>query len=265
MPLTEEQINELSRDVTKALKTHTPVAYTSERFPGTTFSEAYAVQLRSLKTRLENSEVVVGRKIGLSSRANQEMFGIDQPAYGHLFEPAIIPEGEPISMGRLFHPVVEPEICFVLGDDLKGPGVDVAKVLAATAGVMPAIEIADSRYKEGWDRLKAQDLIADNCGSAMVVLGGRLIPVAGIDLRLVGMVLEVNGEVVATGAGASVLGNPAQPVAMLANALAEYGIGLRAGEIVISGSVTAAVPAEAGSSYRATFDRLGAVAVRFTD
>jgi 2-keto-4-pentenoate hydratase len=130
---------------------------------------------------------------------------------------------------------------------------------------MPAIEIADSRYKEGWDRLKAQDLIADNCGSAMVVLGGRLIPVAGIDLRLVGMVLEVNGEVVATGAGASVLGNPAQPVAMLANALAEYGIGLRAGEIVISGSVTAAVPAEAGSSYRATFDRLGAVAVRFTD
>jgi 2-keto-4-pentenoate hydratase len=265
MPLTEEQINELSRDVTKALKTHTPVAYTSEIFPGITISEAYAVQLRSLKTRVENDEVVVGRKIGLSSKANQQMLGIDQPAYGHLFESTIIPEGDPVSMARLFQPVVEPEICFVLKDDLKGPGVDVAKVLAATAGVMPAFEIADSRYKEGWNGMKAHDLISDNCGSTLVVLGGRLTPVADIDPRLVGMVLEVNGEIVATGAGASVLGNPALPVAMMANGFARYDIGLKAGEIVISGSLIAAVPAEAGSSYRATFDRLGAVTVRFTD
>ena len=265
MPLTEVQIDEISRDLTEAGRTGTPVTYVTETFPQITVPEAYAVQIRSLQTRLENSEVIVGRKIGLSSKANQEMFNIDQPAYGHLFESAIMPEGDPISMARLFHPVIEPEICFVLRDDLKGPGVDVAKVLAATAGVMPAIEIPDWRYKGGFARLKAQDLIADNCGAAVVVVGGRLTPVAGIDLRLVGMVLEVNGEIVATGAGASALGNPAQSVAMMANAFARYDIGLKASEIVISGSLTAAVPAEAGSSYRATFDRLGAVTVRFTE
>ena len=205
MPLTDAQVDEFSGALTKVAETRTPVTYVTETFPEITVAEAYAIQLRSLQTRLENSKVVVGRKIGLSSRANQEMFGIDQPAYGHLFESAMVPEGDLVSMGRLFHPVIEPEICFVLEDDLKGPGVDVAKVLAATAGVMPAIEIADSRYKGGWGGLKAQDLIADNCGAAMVVLGGRLTPVADINLRLVGMVLEVNGEVVATGAGASVL------------------------------------------------------------
>ena len=164
MPLTEVQIDEISRDVTEAAKTGTPVTYVTETFPQITVPEAYAVQLRSLQTRLENSEVIIGRKIGLSSRANQEMLSIDQPAYGHLFESGIMPEGDPISMARLFHPVVEPEICFVLRDDLKGPGVDVAKVLAATAGIMPAIEIADWRYKGGFAGLKAQDLIADNCG-----------------------------------------------------------------------------------------------------
>ena len=265
MPLTEAQIDEISGDLMEAGKTGTPVAYVTETFPRITIDEAYAIQLRSLRTRLEASEVIVGRKIGLSSRANQEMFGIDRPAYGHLFESGLVPEGDPISMGRLLDPVVEPEICFVLKDELRGPGVDVAKVLAATAGVMPAIELADSRYTGGFAGLKAQDLIADNCGAAVVILGGRLTPAAGIDLRLVGMVLEVNGEIVATGAGASVLGNPAQPVAMLANALARYGMGLKAGEIVISGSLTAAVPAEAGSSYRVTFDRLGAVTARFTE
>ena len=265
MPLTEVQINQISRDLTEAAKTGTPVTYVTETFPQITVPEAYAVQYRSLQTRLENSEVIVGRKIGLSSRANQEMFSIDRPAYGHLFESAIVPEGDSISMGRLFHPVIEPEICFVMKDDLKGPGVNVAKVLAATAGVMPAIEIPDWRYRGGFTGLKAQDLIADNCGAAMLVLGGQLTPLDGIDLRLVGIVLEVNGEIVATGAGASVLGNPAQSVAMMANALAQHDLGLKAGEIVITGSLTAAVPAESGSSYRATFDRLGAVTVRFTE
>jgi len=111
--------------------------------------------------------------------------------------------------------------------------------------------------------MKAPDLISENSGAAMVVLGGQLTPVANIDLRLVGMVLEKDGEIIATGAGAAVLGNPAQSVASLANKLAEYGMSMSAGEIIISGSVTAAVPAEAGSCYRATFDRLGFVTVRF--
>jgi 2-keto-4-pentenoate hydratase len=164
-------------------------------------------------------------------------------------------------MSRLIRPVIEGEICFVLKDALKGPGVDVAKVLAATAGVMPAMEIADSRFKER--RMKAQDSLSENSGAAMVRLGGQLTPIDNIDLRLIGMVLEKNGEVIATAAGAAVLGNPAQPVASLANKLAEFGMSLQAGEFIISGSLTAAVPAEAGDCFRATFDRLGFVSTRF--
>ncbi len=261
MALTEKQINELSQETLEAEKSVKAITNFTDRFPNITVAEAYAIQLRSFQTRVKNGEIVVGRKIGLCAKANQQMFGINEPIYGHLFASMVVPEGEPISMGRLLRPVIEGEICFVLKDDLKGPGVNTAKVLAATAGVTPAMEIADSRFKER--RMKAADPISENSGAAMVVLGGKITPVTDIDLRLVGMVLEKNGEVIATGAGAAVLGNPAQSVADLANKLAEFGMTLSAGEFIISGSLTAAVPAQAGSCYRATFDRLGSVSVRF--
>ena len=261
MALTEKQLDELSQEVIKAEKTVTVITNFTDRCPEITIPEAYAIQLRSLQTKVKNGELVVGRKIGLCAKANQQLYGVNEPIYGHLFDSMVIPEGEPISMRCLLHPVIEPEICFVLKDDLKGPGIDVAKVLAATAGVVPAIEIADSRFKER--RMKAQDLVSDNTGAALVVLGGQLTPIANIDLRLVGMVLEKNGEIIGTAAGAAVLGNPAQAVANLANKLAEYGMSLSAGEFVISGSMTAAVPAEAGSCYRVTFDRLGSVTALF--
>lgn len=261
MALTEKQLDELSQEVIKAEKTVTAITNFTDRFPEITIPEAYDIQLRSLQTKVKNGELVVGRKIGLCAKANQQLYGVNEPIYGHLFDSMVIPEGDPISMRHLLRPVIEPEICFVLRDVLKGPGVDVAKVLAVTAGVMPAFEIADNRFKER--RQKAQDLVSMNSGAAMVMLGGQLTPVDNIDLRLVGLVLEKNGEVIATGAGAAVLGNPAQSVASLANKLAEYGMSLQAGEFIISGSLTAAVPAEASSCFRATFDRLGSVSVRF--
>jgi 2-keto-4-pentenoate hydratase len=139
--------------------------------------------------------------------------------------------------------------------------VDVAKVLAATAGVLPAFEIAGNRYKE--QRKKAPDGISDDSGACGVVLGGQLTPIDGIDLRLIGMVLDKDGEVVATGAGAAVLGNPAQAVASLANKLAGYGMSIGKGEFIISGSLHAALFVEAPCSYRALFDRLGSVTVLF--
>jgi 2-keto-4-pentenoate hydratase len=227
-----------------------------------TTQDAYAIEMRSLKDRTDNGEKAVGWKIGLCSKAVQQAFGFDAPIYGYLLDTMVAPEGEPIPIDRLFSPMIEGEICFVLKDDLKGPGVDVAKVLAATAGVMPAIEIPDSRF-EG--KKKIENMISDNTGAARVALGGQLTPVAEIDLRLVGMAMERNGEVVATGAGAAVLGNPALPVARLANKFAEYGMGLSAGDFIMSGSLIAPVPAEAGDLFRATFDRLGFVNAFFTD
>lgn len=188
MALTEKQLDELSQEAMEAQRTVTAITNFTDRFPEITIPEAYAIQLRSLQTRVKNGELVVGRKIGLCAKANQQMFGVNEPIYGHLFDSMVVPEGEPISMSRLLRPVIEGEICFVLKDALKGPGVDVAKVLAATAGVIPAIEIADSRFKER--RMKAQDLISENSGAAMVRLGGQLTPIDNIDLRLIGMVLE---------------------------------------------------------------------------
>jgi len=205
--------------------------------------------------------VVVGHKIGLCAKANQQKYCANGPIYGHIFSDMVVAEGEPISMSRLIRPIIEGEVCFVLKEELRGPGIDMAKVLAATVGVLPAFEIADDRYKE--QKRKVVDPVSDNAGAAMVILGGKLTPITDIDLRLVGMVLEKDGEIVATGAGAAVLGNPAQAVASLANNLAEHNMSLRAGEFIISGSLTISIPIQGGSCYRATFDRLGSVSARF--
>lgn len=261
MALTDKQLGEITSELMVAEREFKPVEPLTDRFPEITIPEAYAIQMGIVNVRGGRREVVVGKKIGLTSQAMQDMFGVREPDYGHIFDTMVVMEGEGIATGKLIQPRIEGEICFLLQDDLRGPGVNAASVLAATAGVMPALEIVDSRIRD-W-KIKIQDTIADNASAAMVVLGGKITPVMDIDLRLVGMLLEKDGEVVATAAGAAVLGNPAQSVAWLANKLCEYGICIRAGEFVMSGSLTAAVPVKAGSFFRATFDRLGSVSARF--
>ena len=245
-----------------ARERHIPTPAITSSINDLTVAGAYGIQQELLKKLTTEGDVIVGGKIGLSSKANQEKFGISEPIFGHLLASMVIPEGEPISIDSMFRPIVEPEISFLLSKDLKGPGVTVGNVLSATAGVMPAFEIADSRYETPISRI--EDNIADNSGAALVILGGKLTKIDNLDLRLVGMILEENGEVISTGAGAAVLGNPAQAVANLANRWADFDIGLKAGDIVISGTPVAAVPAETGDSFSAIFDRLGAVSVSFS-
>jgi len=261
MALDEKQKEQMAKEILQSQRTAKPLTNLTDRFPDVTVAEAYDIQMKLVQQRLKSGETIVGRKIGLCAKANQIMFGVDEPIYGHIFNTMVVPEGETVSLSKLVKPVIEGEICFILKEELKGPGVDVAKVLAATAGVLPAFEIADNRYKE--QRKKAPDGISDDSGGAMVVLGGQLTPVKGIDLRLIGMVLDKDGEIIATGAGAAVLGNPAQAVASLANKLADYGMSIGKGEFIISGSLHAAFFIEGPCSYRATFDRLGTVTVRF--
>jgi len=262
MALTEKQISELSQSLLKAQKTVKPITNIVDQYPNMTIAEAYEVQLRSYQTRIKNGDPVVGRKVGLSAKKMQEMFNVDEPVFGHLFASMMVPEGEPISKSRLCKGVLEGEMAFVLKDDLKGP-VTLAKVMASIAGVIPAFEIADTRCIE--KPKKAQDIIADGSGGSMVMLGGQFTPIDGIDLRQVGLILEKDGEVIATAAAVNVLGNPIQPIVDLVNKLAGYDIGLSAGEFIISGTPHPAVPPEPGSCYRATFDRFGYVSVRFTD
>jgi 2-keto-4-pentenoate hydratase len=252
----------IAEEFYKAETNRTPVDALTVRNPDITIKQAYDIQLAGVEIRLAaEGRRVVGKKIGLTSLAMQKLIGVDEPDYGHLLDNMLVREGEPIPRADLLLPKVEGEVAFILNNTLRGPGVTIADVLRATKGVMASIEIVDSRVRD-W-KIKLPDTIADNASSARFVLGSRLVPVEGIDLRLVGMVFEKNGEVVNTGAGAAVLGHPAASVAWLANKLAAFGISLEAGEIILSGALTAAVDAQAGDSFHISFQQLGTVGVRF--
>ena len=230
--------------------------------PEITLDEAYRVQLKGIEMRCgQDGRRIVGKKIGLTSIAMQKLLGVNEPDYGHLMDHMLVMEGSPISRNELLLPKVEGEIAFVLKNSLKGPGVTMADVLRASEGVMAAIEIVDSRIRD-W-KIKLPDTIADNASSARFVLGSRLIPVSKLDLRLLGMILEKNGEIMSTGAGAAVWGHPAASVAWLANKLAAFDIALEAGEIILSGALTAAVDAQTGDFFHVAFQDLGTAGVRF--
>ncbi|CAB3393573.1 2-keto-4-pentenoate hydratase [Kyrpidia spormannii] len=237
-----------------------PIPPLTEEEPGITVQEAYRVQLEVVRRKLALGETVVGHKIGLTSRPMQEMFGVGEPDYGHLFRSMAYESGSEIDY-PLLQPRVEAEIAFILKRDLEGPGLGIHDVLQATDYVVPAIEVVDSRI-ENW-RIKLPDTVADNASSGCFVLGGRPTRVEDVDLELVGMVLSEDGEVVQTGAGAAVLGHPAFAVAWLANKLAEFGTPLKAGHVVLSGAVSAAVAAKAGSRYVVNFGKLGRVEAVF--
>jgi 2-oxopent-4-enoate hydratase len=254
-------IEELARELVKAENERRPIQPITEKYPGITIDEAYRIQLEVVRIKEDRGEKIVGKKIGLTSKQMQELLGVYEPDYGHIMDVMMCFEDDSIDTSSLIQPKVEAEIAFVLKRDLEGPGVTAADVLRATKGVMPAIEVIDSRI-EDW-RIKIQDTVADNASIGRVVLGAKLTPVEGIDLRLIGLVFRKNGEIIATSAGAAVLGNPAQSVAWLANKLAEYGVKLRAGEIILSGSLISAVNVRPEDSIVAEFDKVGSVTVHF--
>jgi len=260
--LTEVQVRDVSHELMEAERTAKPVDPITARFGGITIADAYRIQLATIDAKLAAGRRVIGKKIGLTSKAMQDLLGVSEPDYGHLLDDMLVQEGEAIVSAALCQPKAEGEIAFVLKRDLRGPGLTAVDVLRATEGVMAAIEVVDSRIRD-W-KIKIQDTVADNASSARFVLGSRMVDPWDLDLRLVGMVLEKNGQVVSTGTGAAVLGHPAASVAWLANKLSEYGLGLAAGEIVLSGAITAAPPAGPGDVFKVTFDRLGSVGCRFT-
>lgn len=166
-------------------------------------------------------------------------------------------------MNELIHPKVEAEIAFILKEDVRGPNIDATDILAATEYIIPALEIIDSRYANF--EFALPDVIADNASSSRVVFGSRLVPPVSLELDLLGVSLSINGEGKAFGAGAAVLGHPANAIAMLANMLSRKGKGLKAGEIILAGAMTEAVRFVAGDVVFAQFDQLGTVSFRSTD
>ncbi|SFJ43797.1 2-keto-4-pentenoate hydratase [Thermoflavimicrobium dichotomicum] len=229
--------------------------------PDLTPEEAYRVQLINIQRKLDQGQKVVGKKIGLTSRAMQQLLGVDQPDYGHLLDGMVLENGQKIPRERVLQPKVEAEIAFVLKKDLVGPNVTPMDVMLATDYIVPALEIVDSRIKD-W-KIKLPDTIADNASSGLYTLGGRPTSVEKVDLTQIGMVLYKNGRMVNTGVGAAALGNPATCVAWLANKLSEFDIALKAGEVILSGALSAAVDAEPEDHFCARFAHIGEVSLRF--
>src|SRR5215471_7619247 len=247
-----QDLSELAARLAKAAADRTPIAPLSDEIPELDAAAGYAIQALAR----EQAGPLAGWKLGVTSRAKQAQAGIREPVRGFLARANALDLGEPLPAGELIQPRAEPEIVFVLGRDLSGPAVTAADVLAATAGVATGIEILDSRYRDY--RFTMPDVIADNTSAGRFVIGAP-VPPGGIDLRLAGVVLEHNGDVVATAAGAAALGHPAAAVAWLARALAAAGEGLRAGQVVLSGGLTAAVPVRPRDVVVASIDRLGVV------
>jgi 2-keto-4-pentenoate hydratase len=255
-------IRDLADELWRAGQTAVPVQPLTDRHPELDIEDAYAIQTANVDRRVDGGAHLRGRKVGLTAKPMQQLLGVDEPDYGVLTDDMFVEDGDEVPMSRLVQPRIEAEMAFVMERDLAGPGVTVANALAAVAGVLPALEIVDSRVAD-W-RIKLVDTVADNASSGLLVLGGTLRRVVDLDLRLIGVAVSRGGELVDTGAGAAALGNPIRCVAWLANKLAAFGATLRAGDVVLPGAVHRMVPVRPGDSFRAEFDRLGSVTVRFS-
>jgi 2-oxopent-4-enoate/cis-2-oxohex-4-enoate hydratase len=255
------KIERYGDELYQALLKREAVEPLTNREPEITIEDAYQIQLRMIERRVAAGETVVGKKIGVTSKVVMEMLKVNQPDFGQMTSAMVFNEGEPIRMDTLIAPRAEAEVAFILKRDLQGPGVTAADVLRATDCVMPCFEIVDSRIKD-W-KIKIQDTVADNASCGVLTLGGTRRDPRHIDLALAGMVLEKNGEVISTSTGAAVQGSPVNAVAWLANTLGRLGIGLKAGEVILSGSQSPLVPVVAGDSLSCSVGGLGSTSVRF--
>ncbi len=244
-----------------AYATREPIAPLTATYDAMTLDDAYAVQLAQIEAFLAQGRTVQGHKVGLTSAAMQNLLGVREPDYGHLLDDFFYLEHMPIPVSRFVQPRIEPEIGFVLGRPLRGPGVTVHEALAAIDFVVPALEIVDSRIRD-W-KIALYDTIADNASSGAVVLGSTPTKPGEVDLRLAGATFHRNGVLVGTGAGGAVLGSPLNSLVWLANTVGARGITLEAGHVVLPGSVCAMAPVAAGDTFTATFAGLGSVTARF--
>jgi 2-keto-4-pentenoate hydratase len=223
--------------------------------------DAYRVQLALVDQRCARGERIVGRKVAFTSRGTMAQFGVTESAFGTILSGGVFADGETVPVSRFPAVGAEAEVAFVIGEELTGPGVTIAQVLKAATGVMPAMEIINLCITHTpWN---APEVIATNAVHGGIVFGGEITPLDGLNLRYEGMVAEVDGEPVGSGAGVEVLGHPAASVAWLANKLAEYDLSLRPGDTVLSGSIIRMLEVKAGQAVKVTFSRIGSVGARF--
>ncbi|HSB85806.1 MAG TPA: 2-oxo-hepta-3-ene-1,7-dioic acid hydratase [Ilumatobacteraceae bacterium] len=235
--------------------------------PELDIDDAYAIQRAWVDLQVASGARLVGRKIGLTSRAMQQQMKIDEPDFGALLDYMIMESGVVLRHADYVDPKLEVEVAFMIGRRLSGESVSVEEVLAATAYIQPALELIDARSHRvhpvtGRARTVV-DTIADNAADAGVILGGRQVDPSSIDMPWIGAIFSCNGVVEETGLAAGVLGHPANGIAWVARRLAPYGQAIEPGELILSGSFTRAAPTRPGDEFRADYGPLGTVSCSF--
>jgi 2-oxopent-4-enoate/cis-2-oxohex-4-enoate hydratase len=252
----------LAEELYQALRQRKVLAPITEREPEFSLDDAYQVSMAFLERRLADGEHVVGKKIGLTSKVVQQMLGVHQPDFGFLTEHMMHQSGAEIVFDQeLIQAKSEGEIAFILKNDLVGPNVTPEDVLAATESVAACFEIVDSRIKD-W-KIKIQDTVADNASCGMFVMGSERVDPENVDFENCKMVIKNKGQVVATGIGSAALGSPLNCVAWLANTLGQYDVALKAGDIILSGSLAAMIPCQADDDMTMEIEGIGSAAFKF--
>lgn len=259
---TSEAVERAAALLREASADRVPCPPVRDLLPGASVADAYAVQQLNTAQELAKGRRRVGWKIGLTSLAVQQQLGVDQPDFGMLFADTLVGDDEVVEPGQLLQPRVEAEVAFVLEHDLAEREITGIDVLRATAFVLPAIEIVDSRVA-GWD-ITIIDTVADNASSGMFVVGPKPTRLTDVDLRTVKMTLHAGEELISEGSGAACLSHPVNAVVWLANTLIGLGQPLRAGEVVLSGALGPMRDVEAGRNYEAVLDGLGSVRANFS-
>jgi len=259
--LPDETLTALADELTEADRTRTLIPRITARHPEATIEDSYAIQGRWRDRQLARGRRLVGRKIGLTSKAMQSATGITEPDYGVMFDDTVVETGEVLEFDRFTNVRIEVELAFVLKDPLEGPHCSLFDVLRATEYVTPALEVLNSHIElEGRTIV---DTIADNAAYGAMVLGGTPVRPHDVDLRWVSALLHRNETIEETGVAAGVLGHPGRGVAWLANKLSQHGDRLEAGEIILAGSFTRPVWIERGDTVLADYGELGSISCRF--
>lgn len=250
-------VKKLGLNIYNAEKERTPIESFTDQYADMTEAEAYGVQLAYVDRRLEDGSEIVGKKIGLTSKAMQEMLGVDKPDYGHIFDDMVY--DSKISAEEFIWPRVEFEIGFKLKKDIGSNEISLETVADAIDYALPVAEVIDSRIKD-W-KIKFEDTVSDNGSSAGMIIGDGQKPLSEIDLPNVKMEVFKNDEKLDEGYGSAVLGNPLEAVVWLAESLSEYDITLKKGEVILAGALTKAVDIQKGDRFKATFENLGEVSL----
>ncbi|MFT4210782.1 MAG: fumarylacetoacetate hydrolase family protein [Microbacterium sp.] len=259
--LDPDTVAQVAAELAEADRAHTVIPRITARYPQATIEDSYAIQGVWRDTQVAAGRRLVGRKIGLTSKAMQQATGITEPDYGVMFDDTVYASGAAIPVDHFSNVRIEVELAFVLREPLSGPDATLADALAATDYVVPALEVLNSHIElEGRTIV---DTISDNAAYGAMVLGDTRKRVDEVDLPWVPGVLSRNGEIEETGVAAGVLGHPATGVAWLANKFHHHGARLEAGEIILAGSFTRPVWVGRGDEVLADYGPMGTVTCRF--